>query len=229
MQKSPPSKIRLPLDEISRQLDVPLSAVYGALLFIVAMAGVIVTSQALTRTQNLVGQADTYQTVDCNQPCTNNRYCKPNHFCYQGKCRLASNPENLSCQPKSTTQEPEEQKGAEVVTQVPSAEISDSDTDETATLPATIQQPSDDIDSTEAGELLEDQIMDQEFISPQQEFSLLDFLMGEDNSRLFVVLGIGAIGLLVIVAVVTILSSSSKKTNKLKPVETPDFSNLEKK
>jgi len=33
----------------------------------------------------------------------------------------------------------------------------------------------------------------------------------------------------VIVAVITILSSSSKKPSTLKPVETPDFSDLEKK
>ena len=229
MQQSPSTKKnKLPLSEVSQQLDLPLSAIYGALVFIVLVAGVIATSQALSQSQNLVGQADTFQTVDCNQPCANNRYCKPNHFCYQGKCRLASNPENPNCLPTSVTQEIEESKGADVSTDTIDKPASDQD--DTATTPATIQQPDNETDLSEIEESsTEDQARDQGITDSSQNLGILDQLMGEDNSQLFVVLGVGAIGLLVVVAVITILSSSSKKPSTLKPVETPDFSDLEKK
>lgn len=38
-----------------------------------------------------------YQLVGCNQACNSNRNCEPNHRCYQGRCRLAINPESPSC------------------------------------------------------------------------------------------------------------------------------------
>lgn len=201
--------------QAAEQLDIPVIAVYGALLMVVAItSGVVLSSQASTQNQDLRSRAANYVVVGCNQACTNNRNCEPNHFCYRGRCRLASNPERESCDLASPTVD-HDLKGGDI-----NSNQTDGSNDQAATssgsTEATETEANNELDLTEG---TSDQI---------ESYGLLDQLMGEDNSQLFLVLGLGAIGLLVIVALITILSSSKNKS-KDNEVNPPDFSNLEKK
>ena len=49
------------------------------------------------KTVLLPSEAYTLTTSGCNQGCNNNRDCGTDMRCYKGKCRLADNPEEISC------------------------------------------------------------------------------------------------------------------------------------
>lgn len=69
------------------------------------------TSQNITRTYTdstgktvlLPSEAYDLTTYGCNQGCNNNRDCDADMRCYKGTCRLADNPENVSCVDKTST------------------------------------------------------------------------------------------------------------------------------
>jgi len=71
------------------------------------------TSQNITRTYTdstgktvlLPSEAYDLTTYGCNQGCNNNRDCDADMRCYKGTCRLADNPENVSCVDKTSTKE----------------------------------------------------------------------------------------------------------------------------
>ncbi len=55
------------------------------------------------RTILLPSEATDLTTNSCNQGCNNNRDCEADMRCYKGKCRLADDPEDISCVTGSTT------------------------------------------------------------------------------------------------------------------------------
>ncbi len=100
MQK-PAQRSSQPFKSFSQTLDLPISAIYGGLVLIILLTGIFVATASVRQEQSLsseASQAD-YGTVGCNQPCKDNRYCEPEHFCYQGRCRLADNPQSPTCDP----------------------------------------------------------------------------------------------------------------------------------
>lgn len=212
-----PAKSKNPFSQVANKLEIPISAVYGAFAMIVFMSAVVVTSQASLQTQNLASEAS-YQIVGCNQACASNRNCQANHFCYQGRCRLAANPQDETCGGTAgehdASQDPT-QKGYD-----PNIDSSASPqtTDTTQDINGSGQEPDPLNPSTPLSKL-------------NNSFNILDKMGGKD-SKIMMYIGIGLIGLVVLITVVSMLgSSSSKKDSKtINKVNTPrpDFSNLEK-
>ena len=60
-------------------------------------------------------------TYACNHGCNTNRDCMADYRCYQGRCRLASNPESPNCEeaPVVDDSAPIEQKGGVIDAQPP--------------------------------------------------------------------------------------------------------------
>lgn len=123
-----------PLKNFSQTLDLPISAIYGGLVLIILLTGVFIATASIRQEQSLSSEASQaeYGTVGCNQPCKNNRYCEADHFCYQGRCRLASNPQSPTCdpneifvtptqQPPTTIPSPTIQQKGDVVIKSPTA------------------------------------------------------------------------------------------------------------
>jgi hypothetical protein len=220
MSKKSPTKKQNVFKQAARAFGLPLFAVYAALFMVVVIAvGVVFSSQASTQQQALRSKAANYQIVGCNQACASNRNCEPNHFCYRGRCRLASNPESEICSPDSPAV---------------SSELKGGDQNNIDEASNTDQAATDSSSTTQESESGTDSLTDQSEAPGDESFAgiessgLLDKLMGEDNSQLFLVLGLGAIGLLVVVALITILSTS-KNSKKDEIISPPDFTNLEKK
>jgi len=87
------------IKQISSNLNISIASIYLVILIIVSLTGILVANGALNQSQDTRSSASSYQIVGCNQPCLNNRYCQADHFCYQGQCRLAANPESSTCNP----------------------------------------------------------------------------------------------------------------------------------
>ena len=51
----------------------------------------------VVKTYQLPSEAGDIQTYACNHGCNTNRDCQADYRCYQGQCRLASNPESMNC------------------------------------------------------------------------------------------------------------------------------------
>ncbi len=208
-----PTKKNNLFSQVAQKLEIPVSAVYGAFAMIVFMSALVVTSQASLQTQNLASQAS-YQVVGCNQACASNRNCQANHFCYQGRCRLAANPQDETCGGMASgydaSQDPS-QKGYDPVIEEPS---SPETTDGTGS-----SLDYDPLNPTTPLSKLND------------SFNIFDNMGGKD-SKIMLYIGIGLIGLVVLITVISMLGSSSSKNNSntIKKVNTPrpDFSNLER-
>jgi len=202
-----------PFKDAAKQLDLPVAAIYGAIVVAVSLiGGVIITSQASLRSQELSTQAN-YQIVGCNQACASNRNCQPNHFCYQGKCRLASNPTDELCGGSAQTQDPAQdptQKGYD-----PNGQ----DVIDTTTQTGETQKSLD-----------QDQ---QDALEPSSPMSKLNetFSFAKNSSQIMLIIGLGLIGLVIIIAISSMLSASSTNKKVIQPVKKdvpkPDFSDLE--
>lgn len=208
-----PTKKNNPFLQVAQKLEIPVGAVYGAFAMIVFMSTLVVTSQASLQTQNLASQAS-YQIVGCNQACASNRNCQANHFCYQGRCRLAANPQDETCGGTASgydaSQDPT-QKGYDPVIEEPTSPNTTGSTDSS---------------------------LDYDPLNPTTPLSKLndsfDFFdnMGGKDSKIMLYIGIGLIGLVVLITIISMLGSSSSKKDS-KAIKTfnapkPDFSNLEK-
>lgn len=207
------TKSKNPFLQVAQKLEIPVSAVYGAFVMIVFMSAIVVTSQASLQTQNLASQAS-YQIVGCNQACASNRNCQANHFCYQGRCRLAANPQDETCgitaKEYDASQDPS-QKGYDPVIEEPTSfDTTNSTNSSKENDPLNPPTPLSKLNNS---------------------FNVFDKLDGND-SKIMMYIGIGLIGLVVLITIISMLgSSSSKKDIKtVKKVNTPkpDFSNLEK-
>lgn len=200
-----------PFAEIARSLDIHPAAVFAALVLIVSIVGVFVTSQATMQSQSVVGQARTaYPTVGCNQACANNRYCEANHFCYQGKCRLASNPSSETCIPPNSndsSQDPS-QKGYD-----PTGN-SDSTQPNAQTQPIASPEPVSNISSAE--------------VDPRPTpLNTLNALLSTNSLKIALALGLGLIGLMVVLGISSLFSKKGSAVSTVSTVKTADFSNLE--
>jgi len=202
-----------PFKEAAQQLDLPVAAIYGALVVAVSLiGGVVISSQASLQKQELATLAN-YQIVGCNQACASNRNCQPNHFCYQGRCRLASNPTDELCGGSASIQDPAQdpsQKGYDPG----SADINDTQTS---------VDTSQDLQTQDQLDLLE----------PSSPMSKLNetFSFAQNSSQVMLIIGLGLIGLVVVIAISSMLSASSSKNKVIKPIRKevpkPDFSSLE--
>ncbi|HQM15705.1 MAG TPA: hypothetical protein PLM16_00650 [Candidatus Woesebacteria bacterium] len=194
-----------PFTEIARSLDIHPAAVFAALVLIVSLVGVYVTSQATLQSQSTLSRArTTYSTVGCNQACANNRYCEANHFCYQGKCRLASNPSGETCTPLSTkdaSQDPS-QKGYD------------------PNLNSESEQTKSPDQSTAEAEPKSDVSIAENAPKPTP--------LSTNSLKVAFVLGLGLIGLMVILGISSLFSENKTVGTINNKVKTTDFSNLEK-
>jgi hypothetical protein len=142
------------------------------------------------------------QLQSCNEPCANNNQCEPNHFCYQGQCRLVSHPEDQTCGQTTTP-----------VATSPATQ---------PTLPPMPTSPP----ATEPAETGLPFIP----LTPEPEektatgiAGLINDFLADSDTSIFFVLGLGVVGLIILVAIVTFISS--KKKVEYQP---SDFSGLEK-
>lgn len=196
------------------KLELPVSAVYGALVMVILLSILIVTSQASLSQQQTVSQAR-YETVGCNQPCINNRYCQPNHFCYQRRCRLAGNPEDETCAGIASTQD-SRQKGYD-----PSSQDQANPDDGTA-------------DSTQAADQAQ-QLDTADRLQTESPLSRLSEILEKGDASMFLIIGLGLIGLVIIIAISSLISGASGKRGQTSTISKknpappkPDFSSLEK-
>jgi hypothetical protein len=72
------------------------------------------------KTVLLPSEAYDLTTNGCNQGCNNNRDCGADMRCYKGKCRLADNPEEISCIAASSTNDKDKNASASSVKAQPS-------------------------------------------------------------------------------------------------------------
>lgn len=80
-----------------------------------AVSGSTAAQNRSIRNVLLPSEAYDLRTYACNQGCNNNRDCDSNLRCYQGQCRLAEDPENVSCGGSSViSAPPADEKGAVV-------------------------------------------------------------------------------------------------------------------
>lgn len=70
------------------------SALTVSLIFLILIL-VFPKSTQLTAT----AQTPDWETAGCNEPCQHNYQCQPDHFCFQGFCRLGINPLDPNCDP----------------------------------------------------------------------------------------------------------------------------------
>lgn len=70
------------------------SALTVSLIFLILIL-VFPKSAQLTAT----AQTPDWETAGCNEPCQHNYQCQPDHFCFQGFCRLGINPLDPNCDP----------------------------------------------------------------------------------------------------------------------------------
>lgn len=236
MTKKLPNLIK----QFAQDFQIPVAVVYLSIFAVVAVAGVFVTTSAIRQEQITRGRA-TYQIVGCNEPCAHNHQCEPDHFCFQGRCRLADNPESPTCEltpaPSPTTTpgiaeptQPTIDKGTEVP--LPTEVEKPEEATDTAILQPT---PVEEIeDSTIAAQLeLEPTVIEEE-IEPitkpdVSQPTFFERILGTinqifpdiDNISLPMILGIGLVGLVVLLIIVSLANS---KKNKYQPT---NFKNLE--
>ncbi len=270
------------IQNFSQFFEIPILVVYlvigGTLIF----AGIFASSSALHQRQNLIGRADYEQSqlFDCNESCTHNRQCQPNHFCYNGRCRLAANPEspvckiddtrskgeelitadlkscnefcthnhqcepnhfcfndrcrlvtnpeNPACEPPSepTEVEPTTPPAITTPTTVPTATPTAEPTEPAATAPAEVlTTPEPDQTATDTAQEeppLIPQFPEEEEDTPSAIVQAINNFLADSDVSIFFILGIGLIGLVVLVAIITLVSTRQK--NVYQPT---DFSSLE--
>lgn len=214
---------RAKINQISKSLNISVVGVYLVILLVVSLIGILVANGALNQSQDTRSAASSYQTVGCNQPCLNNRYCQADHFCYQGQCRLAANPESSTCDPTETivtlaptktpspTDNPLAGRKGELVN-IPIASNGAEATTATKSVPT--RMPT--IDESDY------QPMPIPAIKPSFISQIADKFDAADNQLLLIV-GAGVGGLIVLIILVTIINGKKKKIS-YQPVS---FSNLE--
>jgi hypothetical protein len=217
-----------PLKNFSQTLDLPISAIYGGLVLIIVLAGVFIATASIRQEQSLSSEASQaeYGTVGCNQPCKNNRYCEADHFCYQGRCRLASNPQSPTCdpnevfitpapQPPTSIPTPTIQQKGDVIIKSPTATESTAGT--IASSPTPTSTPSIVIPTT----------IPETESEPGAILGLLQQLPQIfENAELSLpmLVGIGLAGLILLLTLVAMINNRRKP--KFKPT---DFTNLREK
>ncbi len=240
-----------PFKQFADSLQISTQAVYAGLVLIVGLTGLALALTSMNQTQNPLTQADTsYETIGCNEPCEHNHQCQANHFCYQGRCRLADNPLSPTCdageiiptatpKPKTivvtATSTPAPKKGDEVTlpTLTPTTTPTTAPTTEPTAEPTSEATKSASLSATTTPEPILEPLDEEEPPSPFLT-SLLNFLSGINqgfnqllenlNLSLPIVLGIGAAGLVLLIAFVS--SLNKRKEPKFKP---EDFTNLGEK
>lgn len=125
----------------------------------------------------------------CNEPCINNNQCDSNHLCYQGLCRLSSQPEDPTCGQATT---PEATSSAILPT------------------PSPITTASSATDSIEAEVPLIPSSPEPEEKATSGIAGLINNFLADSDTSIFFVLGLGLIGLIILVAIVTFVSSRKK-------------------
>lgn len=195
--------------QVASKLELPTAAIYGVLVFIVSVVGVIITAQASLGQQSLSSQATNYQIVGCNQPCASNRNCEANHYCFMGKCRLASAPEDETCQRIETTD----------ASQDPTQKGYDPELD-----------PDSGLNVSNPIEIDEQQ---QDSLTPESPMNKLNQAVSGKNYNIALFLGLGIIGLVIVIALSSLLGSKSSTSKTIQPTTptkktpNPDFSGLE--
>ncbi len=225
---------KLPIkSQFKRNFQAPLAAVYTAILaLVVAIGALIITTHNIQQSQKLDSAAKEYSIVGCNQPCQHNHQCPADHFCFQGRCRLADNPYSSTCDPD------------EVITPTPSAtiepDISPTPPDEISPTPSPEptpdeqpliideepidEEPIDDLEPDEPTPtpttLPEDDVVDRPFIFGigQQISLLLNYVAADNGLSLLLALALGLIGLLVLISIVLLINAKQQST-KYQPTQ----------
>ncbi|MEA2056702.1 MAG: hypothetical protein U9O78_03275 [Patescibacteria group bacterium] len=166
---------------------------------------------------------DDYEIVGCNQFCQSNRNCESNHRCYQGKCRLAANPESPSC---STTKGGLAEKN-DIEPTIPPANDGSSDSAEVS--------EEDGVDSNSNisdSNADEDGSQDAQDIAAETAWDALKQYLESKNLSLPLLIGAGLAGLILLIGLISLLSGSGKKkrpAQNLADLEKNQFKNLQSK
>jgi len=228
------------IKQFAQDFQIPVAVVYLAIFAVVSVAGIFVTTSAIREEQIIRGRA-TYQVVGCNEPCTHNHQCEPDHFCFQGRCRLADNPESPTCEltpvPSPTTppviteptqpidkgtetplptetEEPEEATDAAILQPTPIEEMEDS------TVVAQLEPEPTIVVDEEIEPIAKPDVSESTFFE-QILGALNQIFPNTDDVSLPMILGIGLVGLVILLIVVSLANS---KKNKYRPT---NFKSLE--
>ena len=211
------------IKQISSNLNISIASIYLVILIIVSLTGILVANGALNQSQDTRSSASSYQTVGCNQPCLNNRYCQADHFCYQGQCRLATNPESSTCNPSEV-----------IISLTPTKIPSPTDNPLTGQKGEPAQTPtaSSGAEATTSAQNIPTRtptINESDYEPmplPQIKPSLINQVANqfkEVDSQLLLIIGVGVGGLIILIILVAVVNGGKKK-DQLKPIS---FDNLE--
>jgi hypothetical protein len=200
------------INQTAQSLGLSTGAIYVAIGLVVLSATFVITSASLLTISDTDQrtQASQYKTVGCNEPCTSNRYCQTNYFCYQGYCRLASNPTDVTCetQVNDASQDPQ-QKGYD-------PRQDDAETEDQPEAGA-VNEPDDTLEN------LENSTAEAQLSSDDREtvFALLlrkvNEIKMDQNLLISIAAGVGMMVLIIIIAISTLFVKKSATPQPLKP------------
>ncbi len=232
-------KKQLPIiQQFARDFQVPTTTLYLVILIIISLSGLYILTSSVNRAQLIDSSADSSGSnpplAGCNEACTNNRECQADHFCFQGHCRLASNPQSLTCTTtaitptlatKSAVTPVVSVKPSQTLTNPKVATSSDHITQEsTGATSATNNIASPTITENETQSDLTTQPPQVAGITQLIQQLLAKTQAATTGSlSLPVLLGAGLIGLLLLIALVIVLNSKKSQIN----YQPTDFDSLE--
>ena len=229
------------LQQFSQFFNVPITAVYVIALAVIGLAGVMFTSFATYQQQQTLSSANTAQApvITCNSVCSHNHQCQANHFCFNGRCRLVTVPEDPTCgDTKGGVTQPAEDETAVAPTIVPTAtvaptiEATDSAqaTETSPVVPPIINDPNrlNSLQGRQQDQLLETDTTQENESKLAFIFEYVEQFLSESDTSIFFVLGIGVVGLILLIAIISFISAKKKSSytpTNFNDLESTQFNN----